>query len=42
MAPVQTFLAQNNAMGGIIGFCRTGRCRLDATAIAGSGSFLNI
>jgi hypothetical protein len=42
MAPVQTFMAQNDAMDGIAGFQYTNRRRLDATAIAGSSSFLNI
>jgi hypothetical protein len=35
-------MAQNDAMGGIIGFRHTNRRRSDATAIAGSSSFLNI
>jgi hypothetical protein len=42
MAPTQTFLAHTDAMDGIIGFHHPNRYRLDATAIAGSRSFLNI
>jgi hypothetical protein len=41
MAPVQTFLAQNDAMDGIVGFHHTSRYRLNTPAIAGSCSFLN-